>query len=67
MSRNSVVLLSNDEGRKLVRSLCAKAGLPMEVLEELITEEIEQLGKKRKAGLWDEFDRIFDSMETDDS
>ena len=32
-------------------------------LEQLIEAEVEQLGKKRKAGLWEEFDRIFDAMD----
>lgn len=30
------------------------------VLEDLIEAELDQQGKKRKAGLWEEFERIFD-------
>jgi len=35
----------------------------MSDLEELIDAELQQLGKKRKAGLWEEFDRIFDGFD----
>lgn len=63
MARNMVVLLNSEEGRRLVRSRCRAAGLKMVDLEQLINAEIEQLGKKRKAGLWEEFDRIFDGMD----
>jgi len=60
--RNIVVLLNGEEGRRLVREKCRAAGISVRVLEELIEAELEQLGKKRKAGLWGEFDRIFDEM-----
>ncbi len=61
MPRNVVVLLNSEEGRALVKSKCRAAGVKIGVLEELIEEELDQQGKKRKSGLWDEFDRIFDS------
>lgn len=64
MPRNIVVLLNSEEGRALVRRKCRTAGIKIGVLEELIEAELDQQGKKRKAGLWvDEFDRIFDAME----
>lgn len=66
MSRNTVVLLNSADGRKLVRRRCKEAGVQMADFEQLIEAEVEQLGKKRKAGLWDEFDRIFDSMDSED-
>lgn len=67
MAGNSaVVLLNSEEGRALVKRHCREANLSMSHLFELIEAELEQLGKKRKAGLWEEFDRIFDSLEEDD-
>ena len=60
MPRNVVVLLKSDEGRSLVKAKCRTAGIRVGLLEELIEEEIDQQGKMRKAGLWEEFDRIFD-------
>ena len=66
MSRNVVVLLNSGDGRKLVRRRCRELGVQMADLEQLIEAELEQLGKKRKAGLWDEFDRIFDALDNED-
>ena len=60
MAQNVVVLLQSDEGRSLVRKKCRAAGVRMSTVEELIEAELDQQGKMRKAGLWEEFDRIFD-------
>lgn len=67
MPRNVVVLLNSDDGRSLVRSKCRAAGVRISVLEELIEAELDQQGKRRKAGLWDEFDRIIDAAEPEES
>lgn len=66
MSQNIVVLLRSEDGKKIVREHCRRAGLRVSDLEQLIDAEMEQLGKKRKAGLWEEFDRIFDEIEADE-
>lgn len=66
MPRNVVVLLNSEEGRALVRKKCRAAGIRIGVLEELIEAELDQQGKKRKAGLWDEFERILDSAQNED-
>ncbi|MCX8098784.1 MAG: hypothetical protein N3F11_07255 [Casimicrobiaceae bacterium] len=63
MSSNAVTLLNSQEGRALVLKKCREANVPVEVLEELIEAELDQQGKKRKAGLWDEIDRILDELE----
>jgi len=60
MPRNVVVLLKSEEGRALVRSKCRAAGMRIGTVEELIEAELEQRGKMRSAGQWQEFDRIFD-------
>lgn len=60
MPKDVVVLLKSDEGRNLVKRKCRSAGIRIGLLEELIEEELDQQGKMRKAGLWEEFDRIFD-------
>jgi hypothetical protein len=56
-----VVLLNSDEGRSLVKRKCRAAGVRLAVLEELIEAELDQQGKKRKAGLWEELERILDA------
>jgi hypothetical protein len=58
--RNVVVLLNSEEGRALVRKKCRAASIRIGMLEELIEAELDQQGKKRKAGLWEEIDRILD-------
>jgi hypothetical protein len=64
MAGNSaVVLLNSEEGRALAKRHCREAGLSVSALFELIEAELDQQGKKRKAGLWEEFDRIFDGLE----
>lgn len=65
MTQNIVVLLKSEDGRKIVQKHCRAVGLHVSELEQLIEAEIEQLGKKRKAGLWEEFDRIFDEIDVD--
>jgi hypothetical protein len=60
MLRNVVALLNSEEGRSLVKNKCRAAGVKIGVLENLIEAELDQQGKKRKAGIWEEFDRIFD-------
>lgn len=58
MPKSHVVLLQSEEGRRLVRSKCAQAGLEIGVLEKLIAAEIDQQGKLRKHGIGDKFDEI---------
>lgn len=65
MSKSTVVLLNSEEGHALIKRRCKEAGLPVGALTELIEAELDQQGKKRKAGLWDEFDDILDSVDED--
>lgn len=67
MPRNIVVLLKSEEGRSLVKKKCRENGIRLSVLEDLIEAELDQQGKMRKAGLWEEFDRIFDDAAPEDS
>lgn len=67
MATNAVTVLNSDEGRALVRKKCRAAKIPISVLEELIDAELDQQGKKRKAGLWDEIDRILDDLDSGES
>ncbi len=66
MARNVVVLLDNQEGRALVKDACKASGLLFSEFQELVQAEIEQTGKQRKKGLWDDFDDILDRIQVDD-
>jgi hypothetical protein len=63
MPRNVVVILDQPESRKLVQRLCRKHKIVFAEFEDLVQAEVEQTGKQRKAGLWEQFDDILDRME----
>ena len=64
MARNVVVILDPDgDGRKLVKQLCRQHKIPLPEFEELVQAEVEQTGKLRKRGLWEQFDDILDRMD----
>jgi hypothetical protein len=67
MPRKLVVLLDNQDGRKLVKNACKQHGLGFPEFEELIDAEVAQTGKQRRAGLWDDFDDILDRIQTDET
>ena len=59
MAANFVILMRSEQGRALVLEKCRAAGLDMVILERLIEAEVEQVGKRKKRGLWGTFDEIF--------
>ncbi|MEK0082648.1 hypothetical protein [Benzoatithermus flavus] len=63
MPDHIVVLLAKPEGRKLVRKHCLENGFDIHLMQELVEAELEQVGKQRKAGLWERFDDILDRMD----
>lgn len=65
MPRNVVVLLSTEDGRDLVKRICTEAGIRVSTFEQLVTAELDQQGKQRKAGLWEDFDQILDEAVAD--
>ncbi|WP_114373905.1 hypothetical protein [Elioraea thermophila] len=65
MPRHSVVLLGTEEGRRLVARKCREAGVRFAAFEELVEAELDQQGKKKKKGLWEEFDRILEEIEVE--
>lgn len=66
MSQNVVVLLDNPEGRSLVREECIQNKIIFQEFVELVQAEVDQTGKQRKKGLWDQFDDILDRIEIGD-
>ena len=65
MPRDAVVLFSTKEGEALVRKHCRAAGIKLADLKELVEIEAGQVGRKRKAGLWDQFQEVIDRMGED--
>ena len=66
MTMNVVVLMRSEKGRALVREKCKSSGLDITVLERLIGAELDQVGKLRKRGLWEDFDEIFADLDEDE-
>ncbi len=60
MPRNVVVLLNSDEGRRLVKAKCRKAGIRISTFENLVEATLDRQGMMRRSGLWEEFDEILD-------
>lgn len=65
MPKDAVVLFSTKEGEALVRKHCRAAGIRIADLRELVEIEAAQVGRQRKAGLWDQFEDIIDRMGED--
>ncbi len=63
MPRDVVVLFATSEGQALVRKHCRAAGIRLSDLKALVEIEAAQVGRKRKAGLWDEIQDVLDQME----
>lgn len=66
MPRKIVILLDNVDGRAMIKKACNTEGLRFPEFQELVQAEVKQIGKKRRAGLWDSFDDILDRIEIDD-
>ena len=65
MPKDSVVLFSTKEGEALVRKHCRAAGIRIADLRELVEIEADQVGRKRKAGIWEKFEDVIDRMDDD--
>ena len=63
MATNVIVLLQNQNGRRLVREKCKMAGLDIVVLEQLVHTELDHGGKLRKRGINEDFDDIFGALD----
>lgn len=50
----------------MVKAACKENALLFSEFQELVQAEIEQTGKQRKRGLWDDFDDILDRIMDDE-
>ena len=66
MSQKAIALLDNTEGRQMIKEACRSRDLRFAEFEELVQTEMEQIGKIRRAGLWDAFDDILDRIQIED-
>lgn len=66
MSRNVIMLLDNQDGKNMVKKACKENKIDFATFEELIEAEVKQVGKQRRAGLWDDFDDILDRIQIEE-
>jgi hypothetical protein len=57
---NGIPLFDQGDAREALKKRCREAKIPIATLEALVQAELDQVGKRRKTGLWDQFDDLLD-------
>jgi hypothetical protein len=55
---NGIPLFDRGEAREALKRRCREAKVPIGLLEALVAAELDQVGKRRKTGLWEQFDEL---------
>jgi hypothetical protein len=55
---NGIPLFDQGDARDVLKQHCRRANLSILLLDALVQAELEQVGKRRKAGLWERFDDL---------
>jgi hypothetical protein len=55
---NGIPLFEQGDARDALKRRCREAKVSITLLEALVQAELEQVGKRRKAGLWEQFDEL---------
>lgn len=55
---NGIPLFDQGGARDALKKRCREAKISIGVLEALVQAELEQVGKRRKTGLWEQFDEL---------
>ena len=58
---NGIPLFDQGNAREALKKRCREAKTPISTLEALVQAELEQVGKRRKTGLWEQFDELLGS------
>lgn len=66
MISQEIALIHNPDGKELVKHSCKKHGLHYSEFMELVAAVVEQSGKQRRKGLWDNFDDILDRIKLEE-
>jgi hypothetical protein len=53
-----IPLFQQGDARDALRRRCRAADIPISLLDALVEAELEQVGKRRKTGLWETFDEL---------
>ena len=58
-----ISLLEKGEGRDLLKRHCRSINVSVRVIEELVKVELDQVGRVRRRGMFDEFDNILSQVD----
>jgi hypothetical protein len=64
---NGIPLFEQGDARHALKQHCRRARIPIRLLEELVEAELEQLGKRRRSGLFEKFDELLGPSAQPDS
>lgn len=62
---NGIPLFDQGDARDALKKRCREAKISISVLEALVQAELEQVGKRQKRGLWEQFDDILGAPPSD--
>jgi hypothetical protein len=61
MIHRGIVLLDKGPGREAMKRRCRAIGVKIQTIERLVEAELDQIGKKRRQGLFESFDVVLES------
>jgi|tagenome__1003787_1003787.scaffolds.fasta_scaffold18598062_2 hypothetical protein len=61
--KNTLPLFESGEAREIAKKHCRSIGVSIRTLEGLVEAELNQVGKKTKRGIWEEFDEVLTADE----
>jgi hypothetical protein len=63
VNADAIPILTDPEARKLVREHCERAGITIDLLEELLHAESRVLGMGRRHGIFQELEEILSNID----
>ena len=60
MRRTGIALLNEGEGRELLKKRCREAGISVTTIEDLIRIELQNVGRGRRAGIFERIDEVLE-------
>jgi hypothetical protein len=55
---HGIPLFEQGDARSALRQRCRRARISIRMLDELVQAELEQVGKRRRSGLFEKFDEL---------
>ena len=61
MIHRGIVLLDKGPGREAMKRYCRAIGVSIQTIEKLVEAELDQVGKKRRHGIFEAFDSVLEA------